>query len=328
MSFWKKPEKQKAGGGYASGADDSRKKKANFYDDTPDPDAWPYLNILNDPEVVHSLIFKYLNSCPEKSASAKDITLFVVSHIFDSDENLRRLNAVGAASEILKNARMKMKDQGSLLYNPDTMLWSLSEVIHLFPPDQADLDFLKEKNLGTGWQKALKKEDIAAWLYQNLTPDGFEQFCVAFLKHRGCKDVRVSEKQAISDKIQGVDGGIDGYGFMSFGPTPEDRLDIAFQAKKFAPKHPVGVKEIREFIGALMGRQISYGFFLTTSFFSTPAKDYLKELKNPYIAAMGGVEMVNAMMPDKHGPGLGLVSKPYDRSILIHTPFLLHQAGE
>lgn len=326
MRFWKKDGGQKKDGGPFTSTE-SRHESYRHYDNNPHPDAWPYLNVLNDMETVGSLIFRYLDSLPDKNAPARDITLHVITEIFDSDENLRRLNAIGTASDILKDARMKMKKQGTLLYDPETQLWSLSNPTLLYPPDKEDLALLEASELGTGWQKAFKKSDVAAWLYRNLTPDGFEQFCVGFLAHQGCHHVRVSEKHNITEKIRNVDGGIDGYGAMCEQSAPDTRFLMAFQSKKYSPRHAVGEKEVRDFVGALAGVQAPYGFFLTTGFFSTPAKAYLERLKAPQVAALDGVQMVDRMLPDSNGPGFGLT--PGARgAILVKPSFLLLHAGE
>lgn len=302
--------------------------KPAFSDRPPDPRAQPYLDILSDTESLKDLICQFIESQPEKRAPARDITLHVVTQIFGSDENLRRLNAVGAASEILKNARMRMKEDGLLAYDPQTQLWSLTRSVRFHDLDDRDRYFLESRGAGEGWQRVARKDDVAEWLYRSLTPDGFEHFCVAFLDHLGCLDVKVSEKRDITEDIRGTDGGIDGYGFMCPPDDPAQRFAMAFQAKKYGPKHPVSEPEVRDFAGALAGAEVPYGFFITTSFFSTPAKAFLNKIKAPQIAAIDGSRMVDEMiLPGPDGRNSFGMLRTDRYNYLIKPSFLLRKGG-
>lgn len=301
-----------------------------FSDRPPDPRAKAYLDILSDTESLKDLICQFIENQPEKRAPAKDITLHVVTQIFGSDENLRRLNAVGAASEILKNARMRMKEEGILLYDPRTQLWSVSRMVRFLNLDDRDRLFLATRDIPeAGWQKAARKDDVAEWLYRSLTPDGFEHFCVAFLYHLGCLDVKVSEKRDITPDIRGTDGGIDGYGFMCPPDNPAQRFAMAFQAKKYGPGHPVSEPEVRDFAGALAGAEVPYGFFITTSFFSTPAKAFLNKIKAPQIAAIDGSRMVDEMiLPGPDGRDSFGMLRTERYNFLVRPSFLLKRGGD
>jgi restriction system protein len=73
------------------------------------------------------------------------------------------------------------------------------------------------------------------------------------------------------------DGGIDGI-------IKEDRLGldlIYLQAKKW--ESTVGRPELQAFAGALLGRQANKGVFITTSNFSSGAREFVKSIASNII---------------------------------------------
>jgi restriction system protein len=79
------------------------------------------------------------------------------------------------------------------------------------------------------------------------------------------------------------DGGVDGW-------IKEDKLGldvIYLQAKKWGPKQSVGRPEIQSFVGALEERQAQKGVFITTSFFSDTAREYVKKISKKVILIDG-----------------------------------------
>ena len=77
------------------------------------------------------------------------------------------------------------------------------------------------------------------------------------------------------------DGGID-------GTINEDRLglDIIYvQAKRW--ENPVGRPEIQKFAGALQGFRARKGIFITSSSFTTEAKDFVARIDNKIILIDG-----------------------------------------
>lgn len=76
----------------------------------------------------------------------------------------------------------------------------------------------------------------------------------------------------------------------SLTPTTGDRgidilLDstagpIAIQCKKYDDNATIGAKELREFLGALVHFKAVHGFFVTTSSFTSQAKDFSNEHNN------------------------------------------------
>jgi restriction system protein len=65
------------------------------------------------------------------------------------------------------------------------------------------------------------------------------------------------------------------------------------QAKKWAPERNVGPREIREFLGALQDVEASKGIFITTSSFSSDARELARRRR---IVLMDGLELATHMV--------------------------------
>jgi restriction system protein len=96
------------------------------------------------------------------------------------------------------------------------------------------------------------------------------------------------------------DGGIDAV-------IKEDKLGldaVYLQAKRWE-SNQVGSKEIQAFVGALHGRKARKGVFITTSRFSQPAYEYVREIQDKVILIDG------SMLADlliEHGVGVSTVA--------------------
>jgi restriction system protein len=85
------------------------------------------------------------------------------------------------------------------------------------------------------------------------------------------------------------DGGIDGV-------IREDTLGldaIYVQAKKWAPERGIGPREIREFLGALQDVEATKGIFITTSSFSSEARELANRRR---IVLIDGLELATRMV--------------------------------
>jgi len=71
----------------------------------------------------------------------------------------------------------------------------------------------------------------------------------------------------------GPDGGLD-------GEITNHAGGAAIQCKRWGSKEYVELREVRDFVGALFGRGLKRGFFVTTGAYSRPAKDYAASLKD------------------------------------------------
>ena len=79
-----------------------------------------------------------------------------------------------------------------------------------------------------------------------------------------------SKREAGQAFSRSKDGGVDGV-------INEDRLGldkIYVQAKRWAKENVVGRPEIQKFVGALAGKRVKKGIFITTSYFSKDAISY------------------------------------------------------
>jgi restriction system protein len=95
---------------------------------------------------------------------------------------------------------------------------------------------------------------------KNLTPTGFEHFCLELLQQLGYRSVAVTRR--------GADGGIDGYGDFRQGAVS---IKSAFQAKRWNDA-PVRRPEIDKLRGAIQG-DYDHGVFITTSRFTRDATE-------------------------------------------------------
>ena len=137
-----------------------------------------------------------------------------------------------------------------------------------------------------GYQKinvALSQELLGS--VKQISPGFFEKLVVELLISMGYGGSRVDAGQAIG---QSGDGGIDGI-------IKEDKLglDVIFiQAKRW--EGVVGSKEIRNFVGSLVGQKANKGVFITTSGFTKDAKEYVKSITHKVILIDG--DMLTRLM--------------------------------
>lgn len=88
------------------------------------------------------------------------------------------------------------------------------------------------------------------------------------------------------------DEGIDGI-------VREDRLGfgtICYQAKRWDPERTVGRPEIQAFVGALSGKGVSKGLFITTARFSKEARRYAEGLLGQTVVLVDGPALAGLMI--------------------------------
>jgi restriction system protein len=131
--------------------------------------------------------------------------------------------------------------------------------------DTADLEDLDPyESLDSSWRSLISnvKRDLVGRVL-DLSPGLFEWMIGRLLEGIGYHNIKVTGHSG--------DGGIDGEcTFDILGLTK-----VAFQAKRWQSQ--VGVREVRDFIGALEVRRIQTGIFVTTSDFSKDAEDAVRE---------------------------------------------------
>ncbi|PAT33438.1 restriction endonuclease [Vandammella animalimorsus] len=94
------------------------------------------------------------------------------------------------------------------------------------------------------------------------------------------------------------DGGIDGL-------VHEDKLGLSsiyIQAKRYSATTSVGSPEVQQFVGALTGHGASKGVFITSSDFSSGARQYADGLKNLKVVLVNGAQLARLMV--EHGVGV------------------------
>ena len=126
------------------------------------------------------------------------------------------------------------------------------------------------------------------------SPSFFEQLIVDLLVAMGYGG---SHKNAAAQLGRSGDGGVDGV-------INEDRLGldrVYVQAKRYAAGNAVGRPDVQAFVGSLVGLGASKGVFVTTSTFSTQARDFVKHLSQR-VVLLDGASLADLMI--EHGVGV------------------------
>ncbi|MEO7672601.1 MAG: restriction endonuclease [Pyrinomonadaceae bacterium] len=121
---------------------------------------------------------------------------------------------------------------------------------------------------------------------KSCSPQFFERLVVELIVKMGYGGTMDDAGQAVG---KSNDGGIDGI-------IKEDRLGldvIYLQAKKW--EATVGRPELQAFAGALLGKQANKGVFITTSNFSSGAKEFVKSISSNIIL-IDGDELADLMI--------------------------------
>jgi restriction system protein len=133
-------------------------------------------------------------------------------------------------------------------------------------------------------RSALTAEILATLL--NVSPEFFEKVVIDILVAMGYGGSFAEAAQAVGR--QG-DGGIDGV-------IHEDRLgleSIYVQAKRW--KDAVGRPIVQGFVGSLVGLRAKKGVFITTSWFSQEARDYVRQIEHR-VVLIDGRQLANLMV--------------------------------
>lgn len=139
-------------------------------------------------------------------------------------------------------------------------------------------------------------DDILASI-KACSPAFFEELVVQLLLKMGYGGSRKEAGKAVG---RTGDGGIDGV-------IAEDRLgldSIYVQAKRW--QGSVGEPDIRNFLGALVGRGASKGVFITTSIFSEPARAFAGRSLQQKIVLIDGDRLAELMI--EHDLGVSTVA--------------------
>jgi len=138
-------------------------------------------------------------------------------------------------------------------------------------------------------------EDLQRELLERIldqTPAFFERLVVTLLSGMGYG----SEGTLAKAIGKSGDGGIDGV-------IHQDKLglDVVYiQAKRYDTQNQIGRPELQAFVGSLAGHQSTKGVFVTTSYFSKPALEYLKTIQTR-IVPIDGKRLVSLMIEHQIG---------------------------
>ena len=158
-------------------------------------------------------------------------------------------------------------------------------------------DNTPEESLEIAYERI--QSDLAAELIQRLktcTSSFFERLVVEVIVKMGYGGTRQDAGKAIG---KSGDGGIDGI-------IKEDRLGldaIYIQAKRW--ENVVGRPEIQKFVGALSGHHAKKGLFITTSYFSSDAADYVSRI-DAKVVLIDGETLAQLMI--EHNVGVSTVN--------------------
>lgn len=165
-------------------------------------------------------------------------------------------------------------------------------------PSDANLnEATPEELLESAYQRLY--DNLKSDLIQKIktcSPSFFERLVIDTIVGMGYGGNRRDAGQAVG---KSGDGGIDGI-------IKEDRLGldtIYLQAKRW--DNVVGRPEIQKFVGALAGMNAKKGIFITTSSFTTEAKDYVSQIETKIILIDG--KMLADLMIE-HGIGVSIAN--------------------
>lgn len=149
----------------------------------------------------------------------------------------------------------------------------------LVTEDQEQISQTPEESIEYGYQKIRKNlADEVLNQVKSCSPKFFEQLVVNLLLKMGYGGSLQDAGKVVG---QVGDGGIDGI-------IKEDKLGldvIYIQAKRW--EGSVGAKEIRDFVGSLVGHKANKGVFITTSSFTKDAQYYVTTIQHKVVLIDG-----------------------------------------
>lgn len=131
-------------------------------------------------------------------------------------------------------------------------------------------------------------------LVRSMDPLGFERLVLRLLEAMGYGASNLGAR--LTTKTTG-DGGIDGI-------IHEDALGldaVYVQAKRYSADSAVGRPALQQFVGSLTGEGATKGVFVTTSRFSTEARDFLRRVQHR-VVLIDGEELARLML--RHNVGV------------------------
>ncbi len=176
-------------------------------------------------------------------------------------------------------------------FDPFWPVKSMNEPEAVNPRDADEIDPIEKIDQGVEQLTAKVGEDLLNRL-RGTHPDFFEEAVVQVLLQMG-----YGGAEARGRRIGGSgDGGVDGV--VDQDPLGLDQ--IYDQAKRYAEGNSVGREAIQAFVGALHGKGATKGIFITTSTFTSGAKEYAAVVPSRPIL-IDGVRLVKLMIKYRVG---------------------------
>ena len=176
--------------------------------------------------------------------------------------------------------------------NPDITLEDLMNIPDVYEyyngtPKEEPGEYTPVEEIEEAYKKI--NDSLSDQILENILhkdPIFFEKLVVDLLLKMGYGEFRPDAGKSTSPTN---DGGIDGI-------INEDRLGInkiAIQAKRYDKSNKIGTPLLQNFVGALMGKGVTKGVFITTSSFTKGAVDYAK---NQSIILIDGDKLADLMI--------------------------------
>lgn len=168
------------------------------------------------------------------------------------------------------------------------------------PDEQTTTSETPDEQIETAYEEliaGLKHELLKRIL--EMTPEFFERLVLDLLVAMGYGGASQEQGEHLG---KSGDGGIDGM-------INQDKLgvDVVYvQAKRYAEGNPVGIKEVRDFVGSLSGKTTNKGILFTTSDFPNDAQSYLDKV-NGRVILVNGEKLVSLMI--EHNIGVSVSHK-------------------
>lgn len=199
--------------------------------------------------------------------------------------------------------------KGGALENSARAVWSITDKGEKLKEE--DIIPLRDE-VRRHWQESRKKrkkeaesgeieeESIRDWkdslldIIQNISPDAFERLAQRILRESGFIKVEVMGKSG--------DGGIDGIGALRVNSLLS--FQVYFQCKRY--KGSVSAGDVRDFLGAMVGRS-DKGLFLTTGTFTSSAIQEANREGVPAIDLIDGDQLCEILKNLKLGVSTEMV---------------------
>lgn len=176
-------------------------------------------------------------------------------------------------------------------FDPFWPVKTVNEPEAVNPRDADEIDPIEKIDQGVEQLTAKVGEDLLNRL-RGTHPDFFEEAVVQVLLQMG-----YGGAEARGRRIGGSgDGGVDGV--VDQDPLGLDQIYV--QAKRYAEGNSVGREAIQAFVGALHGKGATKGIFITTSTFTSGAKEYAAVVPSRPIL-IDGVRLVKLMIKYRVG---------------------------